>query len=118
MPKEIRTVYTAGNNLYIVILDNQGCIWNGVEFTEDIEAENWTDYAIQADPVLGTNIYFFDFPTEITISARYTIICYLKLGAVPSSSDTAIQIGEINWGGKSEITGQDVLMEEVSKLNN
>jgi len=115
MANEIKLTYSIASNLYFVVLNSAGQIWNGSTFVT-IETDDWTSYDIALTEQDGSGIYIGSFPTGIVTSGRYYIVAYLRLGVNPDESDTQIAIGEIDWNGSSEVISVSLEIADLEIL--
>jgi len=102
MANELVTIYDSGDNIYAIVIYN-GQFWNtsSVAF-ENWNASNFSNYAITLTEKGSSGIYIGDFPTAITTFSRMNVIAYRRAGGSPSTTDTKVSKGSIDWAGSFE----------------
>ena len=110
MANEIKTHYTAGLNLYAVIVDKLNQFWTtaGGQF-EAYNGGNWANYDIGLTGV-GAGYYSANFPA-IPAAGAYSILLYQRLGGIPATTDTPLGVGTIEWSGAAEAPLYSVLVD-------
>lgn len=103
MAGEIQLDYgESGKNLYALILNASGQIWNGSTF-EAINAANWATYAIVLTEQSTSGIYVANFPA--VAAGAYGVSMRLRSGASPATGDqvAATVNSPVHWDGSAEI---------------
>lgn len=106
MANEIKVFTTSEDNVYCLIWNSAGQIWNVVdEAFETYNNSNFgsEEYIIECTLAgVGSRLYKTNFPTDI---AAGTYIIESRTGAAPGSydpADTRIGVSPITWNGDSE----------------
>ena len=99
MAKELQTGTDSGLTIYSVLLNNEGEIYNGVDF-ESINALNWTTYDISMTEATA-GIYLADMP--MLNAGSYLYISYSQSGVNPAIADEQIGYGFIAWDGSAAL---------------
>ena len=104
MANEFEITTTAGTNVYVVLRNPSGQVWNGSAFVTFADA-NIATYAIAlTQQGTASGYYSGDFPTTITTPCLYNAVAYKRSGGSPAVSDTALASGNIQWNGSSTYT--------------
>lgn len=109
-----------GKNLYVILLDNDCEVYNGIDFEPLLDA-NFEDYEIAMTESGTTGIYYAAMP--LVPANVYQFLVYQKAGSTPSATDTSIGDGSIRWTGTAEEGVSDnsalvSLIEELTSLVN
>ena len=105
MADEIQVVAEAGLDLYCMIRNSIGQVWDpGGKSFEDYgtggrDAEDY-DVAL-TDKEVG--LYVGAFDENITTEGVYVIVVYEQAGANPADTDLVLGSDVLGWNGKSEI---------------
>jgi hypothetical protein len=99
--------HQSGANLYAVIRNSQGYVWNGSAFLVQVNA-SWASYAVPLTetPTSG-KFYVADFPASVQNGAGYSVTIYQRVGGSPSlTADARLKSGTLTWtGGETEDDG-------------
>jgi hypothetical protein len=106
MANEITTTYSPNSNLYFVVFDPAGLIWDGSIFVI-LNISNWNSYTISLiENGTGSGVYVGTFPVDITTAGVYNIVAYEQKDVSPNISDSPpVSMGTISWDGDSESDG-------------
>ncbi len=107
MSKELQAQYPTGSNVYAVVLNATGGIWNGAAF-ETPTLANWTTYAVTLTEQSTTGLYQGDFPAAIVAAGWYSSLGYLRAGGSAASTDTVIWSDRIPWAGSALAVPGDI----------
>lgn len=106
MANEITTTYSPNSNLYFVVFDPAGLIWDGSIFVI-LNISNWNSYTVSlVENGTGSGVYDGTFPIGITTAGVYNVVAYEQKGVSPNISDSPpVSMGTISWDGDSESDG-------------
>ncbi len=107
MAKELQAQYPTGSNIYAIVLNAGGQIWNGSSFETPLLA-NWTTYAITLTEQSTTGLYQGTMPVLITTAGWYSYLGYLRAGGSAASTDSVIWSDRIPWAGSALAIPGDV----------
>lgn len=112
MAGEIQTAYVAGKNVYALVRNATGAIWNGSAFVAYATA-NLGSYAISlAQQGTASGYYAGDFPT---VSAGiYAVSAFERGGASPAEGDLLIASGDLHWDGSAVVPRLPLNLAELS----
>jgi len=111
MANELQAFTVSGLDLYCVLLDTTGKIWNGAGFVP-INAVNWTNYdIIMTEATAG--IYLATMPS--VNAGQYNYISYERIGGAPAITDTLTGIGIISWNGDAVLDIVDEICNKCFK---
>lgn len=105
MSKELSIYYNSGANLYALLYNDEGKVWNGSAF-ETYSSANWANYAIVLTENGASGDYFGDFPAAITTAGFYRFPVKVRAGGSPAEGDVGIAGGpdiNIEWNGSSTV---------------
>lgn len=105
MADDVVTYYTFSSNLYFLIYNTDGQVWNGSGFVLKQNA-NWATYVHALPETTTLGMYRGDFPDTIG-EGLYYMVAYLRVGASPASTDTIVRAGMMDWTGSAEWSGGD-----------
>jgi hypothetical protein len=111
MANEIHIDYQSGNEIYAVIRDGTGKVWNpSSQAFEDWGSggHDMDDYDISLTDKGGSR-YTGDFDSAIP-AGRYTIQVFTQSSQTPADTDELIGTGCIVWSGVAELTCDKILM--------
>lgn len=107
MAGEIQVIDDVGMNIYVVIFNLVGKIWNTtLKVFEVVSASNWSHYAIfLSDTIPSTGVYSGNFPTDIITPGDYPVVAYeAQTPATAAVGDSPTGAKEVmNWNGTTEI---------------
>lgn len=98
MANEIQVVYTTGKNLYALVRNTSGQVWNGNTFVT-YNSANLGTYAIALTEQGTSGYYSGDFPAGITTAGLYAVTAYKRAGGSPAEGDAVAAGGNIPWQG-------------------
>jgi hypothetical protein len=114
MGNELIINYPTGVNLYALLFDATGQIWNGSAFTAP-GAANWTDYDIAMTEVAtATGIYRASMPAAA--AGVYSFVVRKQAGASPAVADIVVGSGTIQWDGTAEVDLAAILEDTSTTL--
>ncbi len=117
MANEISTIATADSNIYFVVYNTDGEIWQTTTatFVTAVDAD-WANYDVaMTESGTSTGIYFGDFPADIEDDGTYYIFAYLRATGTPLVSDTIVAEGTIEWDGVAEPNESDLTTRTLVK---
>ncbi len=103
MASEIQCAHTAtGKNLYALIRNSTGSVWNGTSFVSYATA-NLSSYAIAlTEQGTASRYYAATFSSSIA-SGVYNLAVYERQGGSPAEGDPSIAVGQVEWNGSSVV---------------
>ncbi|NIA07725.1 MAG: hypothetical protein GWP14_08875, partial [Actinobacteria bacterium] len=110
MANEIRATYDSGENLYALIFDAAGQVWDSVGSNwENYDAAQQDNYDIALSEIAtNSGQYRGTFPAAIT-AGIYTVSLRLQSGGSAVSTDERIgESAAMHWDGSAEITVSDI----------
>lgn len=97
MTKEIQAIHDTGKNLYAVIRDAAGDVWDGDNLVPQYNA-NWATYAVAlTENPSGGHWYWANFP-ELP-EGTYSVVIYDRAGETAALTDSPVAAGEVSWTG-------------------
>jgi len=101
MPFPIETTSASGVNLYAILHNPDGRVWNAVNSAwETFNAGNWAQYAIALTEQSTTGYYRAAYPAA-AVDVLATVVGYLRAGGAPAITDGAT--------GASQVQGVNVV---------
>lgn len=109
MANKIQIAYDAtGSNLYALVRDADGLVWNGSSFEAYVTA-NLGNYDIAlTEQGTASRYYTADFPS--VVAGIYAVIIYRRTGGSPAETDTPLTGGSIEWDGTVVSTVQSTIV--------
>lgn len=84
----IETTYLTGANLYAIIHNPNGQVWNNNTLAfEAYNGANWTNYAIPLSEQAGSGYYSAAYPAAIPATVLTTELIYQRAGGAPALTD-------------------------------
>jgi len=90
----------SGLNLYSIIRNSSGDVWNGSAFVT-YNSANWSTYAVTMTEQTSSGYYKATFPAAIT-TGKYSFMVHQRLGGSVALGDYIIGGGQIYWNGTIE----------------
>lgn len=94
----IQAHYSPGRNLYAILFDATGKVWNGAAFVS-LNPSMWDNYAINLTEIV-TGIYQATIPAGVPATTLH-IAVYERATTTPTPTDLLAAVGELHWGGSS-----------------
>jgi hypothetical protein len=114
MANEIQIDYESGNELYAIVRNSDGQVWNpSLQVFEDFgsDGHDADDYDISLTDRDGGR-YTGDFDAAITFG-RYTVQIFVQASASAADIDELIGSGCIIWTGSGELTCDKILSNKA-----
>lgn len=105
MAKEIRGKYSTGANLYAVIYNAAGQVWNGTTFGAWADG-SYATYPVALTELGASGLYAADFPAAIVTAGYYDWLVYARQGGSPAITDRDYNVsaGQTKWNGTAAAT--------------
>jgi hypothetical protein len=101
MAGELQVTNTTGTNMYALIRNENGLIWNGSTFVSYVTA-NLATYAVTlTEQGTASGYYIGTFPT-VTLGL-YNVVAYQRAGGSPAEGDTVKGAATVYWEGVRQI---------------
>lgn len=112
MAGEIQTAHLSGKNVYALVRNATGSVWNGSSFVTYATA-NLSSYAISlTEQGTASGYYTGIFPT---VSAGvYAIVACERAGGSPAEGDSLIASGNLEWDGSAVVSMSSRLAPTVA----
>lgn len=88
---------TAALNIYAVLRNSAGEVWNGSTFVTYATA-NLGDYDL-AMTEQGTASRFYAVAMPAVAQGTYSVVAFVRAGGSPAETDTPIAVGQVEWSG-------------------
>lgn len=117
MASEIQCTHTAtGKNLYALIRNSTGGVWNGSSFVSYATA-NLSTYATSLiEQGTASRYYAATFSASIATGV-YNVAVYERQGASPAEGDPLVAAGQVEWNG-STVVALDTRAPSSTALSN
>lgn len=101
MAGEIQTADISGKNVYALVRNVAGDIWNGSAFVSYATA-NLASYAISLTEQ-GTASAYYTGTFPALAAGVYSIVAYERAGGSPAEGDRLIAAGNLEWDGSAVV---------------
>lgn len=121
MANEIRSrpspLLTGSANLYALIWDSQGRVWDTGEVAMmDPQNSSLGNAAVGLDHSADFEGHWFaDFPADITEPGLYAVETYHRVGGSPASSDPYVYTQLIEWDGEAVVVPGILLDDAITE---
>lgn len=129
MADQIHIRHTSAADVYAVIFNAAGQVWNGSAFVA-FATSGWTGYDVAlAETAAGSWHFAAAFPAGVTTAGVYRVEIYEQLGSSPAIQDELLAAIEVEWDGAilaavasratpADVTAaRDVVVGAVGALN-
>lgn len=106
MASELQADYLTGKNVYFLLRNSTGSVWNGSSFVA-YNTANYTDYDIAATEQ-GTASGYYAANMPSVSQGVYYAVAKERAGGTPAETDVTVGTGTINWGGSAVAVPNDL----------
>jgi hypothetical protein len=99
---ELQTDYLSGKNVYFLLRNSVGQIWNGAAF-EAYATANYANYDIAATEQGTASGYYTASMPSVSLGIYY-VVAKERAGGAPAETDITVGTGTINWDGSAVVT--------------
>jgi hypothetical protein len=112
MANELQLTHTTGQNVYAILRNAAGQVWNGAAFVTQDNA-NWGDYdlPLTETPASG-GFYLANLPA--LAAGVYSVVAYQRAGQAPAVTDDRIAVGELAWSGTALLQPAEIAIRLAS----
>lgn len=101
MADEIQSAYVGGKNVYVLVRDVAGRVWNNVAFVAYVSADLGSYALALTEQGIASGYYTGAFPA---VSAGvYSIVAHERAGVSPAEGDLLIASGNLEWDGNAVV---------------
>lgn len=101
MAGEIQAAHLSGKNVYALVRNAAGSVWNGSAFVTYATA-NLSSYAITlTEQGTASGYYAGTFP--VVSAGVYAVVAYERAGGSPAEGDTLVASGNLEWDGSAVV---------------
>lgn len=97
MAAELQCDYTTANNIYFLLRNSVGQIWNGASFGA-YATGSYATYPIAATEQ-GTASGFYTATMPTSTPGSYSVEAKLRAGGSPAETDLTVGAGNLEWSG-------------------
>jgi hypothetical protein len=114
MAGEIQTAHLTGKNVYALVRNATGGVWNGAAFVSYVSG-NLASYAI-AMAEQGTASGYYVGTCPVVAAGIYGIAAFERGGGSPAEGDLLIASGDLHWDGAAVIPRLPPGLAELSAV--
>lgn len=112
MAGEIQSAYVGGKNVYVLVRNVAGQVWNGAAFVAYVTADLGSYALSLAEQGTASGYYTGTFPA--VTAGVYSVVAHDRAGASPAEGDLSIASGNLEWDGSAVVPLASRLAPTVS----